>query len=87
MGVLQEVDKRTSVGLKKVTAGVVSMAKILVVVKTGALQRSIEGQITDGKAIIGSPLDYAAKIEEDNPYLRPALEANRITIKQVFKTR
>jgi len=84
-GVLREVDRLTSVGLKEITSDVVSTAKMLVVVKTGDLQRSIDGKITGNKAIIGSPLDYAAKIERDNPYLRPALEANTTTIRRVFK--
>lgn len=86
-GVLREVDRRISVGLKEVTSSVVSMAKTLVVVKTGALQSSIEGQITDNKATIGSPLKYAAKIERDNPYLRPALEAEKINIRRIFKAK
>ena len=86
-GILQEVDRRTSTGLKEVVSEVVTTAKLLVVVKTGKLQRSITAEIVDGKATIGSPLNYAAEIERVNPYLRPALDANLINIRRVFKTR
>ncbi len=85
--VLQEVDRRISIGLKVVASAVVNTAKMLVVVRTGKLKRSIDAEITDRKATIGSPLDYAAKIERVNPYLRPALEAEKVFIQKVFKAR
>lgn len=86
-GVLREVDRRISAGLKEVAPGVVSMAKILVPVVSGDLQRSIIAEFSKDKVVVGSPLDYAVKIETDNPYLRPALEANKINIRRIFKTK
>ena len=83
-GVLQEVDKRKSKGLKEIASDVVTTAKLLVVVKTGDLQRSITAEISDNTVKIGSPLKYAAKIERVNPYLRPALEANIANLRRIF---
>lgn len=86
-GVLREVDRLISDGLKEITPEVVSMAKILVPVVSGDLQRSIEGKVVDKKAIIGSPLAYAEKIETNQPYLRPALEANKTKIRETFRAK
>ena len=87
INVLREVDRRISKGLDEIAPDIISMAKILVPVVSGDLQRSIEAEITDKKATIGSSLDYAVKIETDNPYLRPSLEANKTNIRRVFNAK
>lgn len=84
-GVLREVDKRASAGLIEVAKEVKSIAKQDVVVVSGDLRDSITAEVSGNKAIIGSPLNYAPKIEMDKPFLRPALEKARAKIKRVFK--
>ena len=84
-GVLREAQKRTSAGLKEVADEVVRIAKRDVVVVSGDLQRSIAAEVSEDKAIVGSPLIYAPIVEMNKPYLRPALEAVRAKIKKVFK--
>lgn len=84
-GVLQEAQKRSSAGLEEVAKAVVIIAKRIVVVQSGRLQRSITAEVSENKAVIGSPLDYAAEVEMNKPYLRPALEAARAKIRRVFK--
>ena len=84
-GVLREVQKRTSAGLKEVAPDIVRAAKRTVPVVSGNLQRSITVEISEDKVVVGSPLDYAPKIEMNKPFLRPALEGARAKIKRVFK--
>ena len=83
--VLQEADRRISKGLDIIDKDIEKLAKVIVVVKSGDLQRSITTVREDKKIIVGSPLKYAAKIEMDKPYLRPALEGVTATIRRVFK--
>ncbi len=84
-GVLREARKRTSAGLGEIAPEVERIAKRDVVVVSGDLQRSISAEVEDDRLVVGSPLIYAAKVEMDKPYLRPALEAVRAKIKRVFK--
>ena len=73
--VLNEAGRLADELLEETALDVVETAKAIVVVKTGALQDSIDAEwVNDKEIAIGSPLDYAAKIEMDKPYLRPALE-------------
>ncbi|KKM83307.1 hypothetical protein LCGC14_1310770 [marine sediment metagenome] len=83
--VLREAQRRVSTGLEEIAPDIVSMVKMLVIVKSGDLQGSIGAEITDKKVTVGSPLGYAAKVERDNPYLRPALEANIRKLKRIFR--
>lgn len=84
-GVLAEAQRLTSAGLEEIAQEVVFIAKRDVVVVSGDLQRSITAEVEDEKVVVGSPLVYAAKVEMDKPYLRPALEAVRATIKRIFR--
>lgn len=74
-GVLQEAERLSDELLEETALDIVETAKAVVVVKSGDLRDSIDAEwINDEEIVIGSPLDYAAKIEMDQPYLRPALE-------------
>lgn len=62
-------------------------AKIIVPVDTGNLRRSITHQVEGNQAIVGTSVEYAAKVElgigqRRQPYLTPALNLNRTLIKQ-----
>ena len=74
---LVEVDKRLAVNLDEIADDIVTEAKRIVPVRTGALRDSIEAEVVDNHIIVGSSLDYAPIVEANSPYLRPALEAVR----------
>lgn len=84
-GVLREVQRRISAGLAEIAPEVEFIAKRDVVVVSGDLQRSITAEVEGNRLVVGSPLVYAAKVEMDKPYLRPALEAVRAKIRRVFR--
>jgi len=83
--VLQELENRVTEALSTVGSKIVATAKRIVPVDTGALQRSIEDEASEGVLMIGSDKDYAAKIEIDQPYLRPALMENLDAIAKAFR--
>ncbi len=85
--VLREVAQRSSAGLKKLEAVIVSAAKKIVTVKTGALQNSTTAEVVGNKLLVGSPLKYAPKVEMDKPFLRPALMQGKDAAKSIFKAR
>lgn len=85
--VLQEVDSRTQSALGEVRPVILSTARRIVAHKTGKLKRSIEARLEAGKLTLGSDVDYAAHIEEQQPYLRPALMQTLRFIKKVFKAK
>ena len=79
------------IGLEKALAKgalrVERTAKLIVPVDTGKLRTSITYSIEGNKAIVGTSLEYAAKVElgigqRRQPYLTPALNMNREQIKQ-----
>lgn len=84
VNVLREVDRLITKGLEEITPKIESTAKKTVVVVTGKLQRSITTKIEDKKAVIGSSLVYAPKVEMDKPFLRVALENNMTNIRKAF---
>jgi len=65
-------------------------AKQLCAVDTGTLRRSINRQVEEDRALVGSNIVYAPYVElgtrkmAARPYLRPALEANMKEIKKIF---
>ncbi len=83
--VLKEANRRVSAGLAEIAPAIVATAKQDVVVVSGDLQRSIVAEVSDTKIVVGSHLPYAAKVEMDKPFLRPALEKARSKTKRVFK--
>ncbi len=83
--VLREVNRRVSLGLEEVAPVLEATAKKLVTVVTGTTRDSISAEVIDGRLVVGTPLDHAAKLEMDKPFLRPALEASMTKIKRVFK--
>lgn len=85
--VLAEVDNLATEKLSEVASLVKNTAKDIVVVVTGKLQRSITSKVEDKKAIIGSPLVYAPKIEMNKPFLRPAVIQNKENIRRIFKAK
>ncbi len=84
-GVLAEAQKRTSAGLKRVAPLIVASAKEIVPVVSGDLRDSISAGVKDNQLIVGSPLKYAAKVEMNTPYLRPALYKHLSDIQRAFK--
>jgi len=86
-GVLAEAKKRTSAGLEEIAPEIVEAAKRTVPVVSGDLQRSISAEVKDNRLTVGSPLEYAPKVEMDKPFLRVALEKSRTAIKKIFKVR
>lgn len=83
--VLREARRRVSAGLVEIAPAIVATAKKDVVVVSGDLRESISAEVGDVKIVVGSHLPYAAKVEMDKPFLRPALEKTRAKIKKVFK--
>lgn len=62
-------------------------AKILVPVDTGLLRSSITTSVQGNTAVVGTSIEYAAKVElgigqRRQPYLTPALNMNRDIIKK-----
>ena len=59
-------------------------------VDTGTLRGSITHEVEGRFAVIGTPVEYATHVElgtsrsRAQPYLRPAIEENRDTIKQII---
>jgi len=86
-GVLRAVSEQSSAGLREIAPDVVRLAKILVPVVSGDLQESLTAEVDGNKLTLGSSLDYAAKVETNSPYLRPALEGSRANIRRVFKAK
>ena len=86
----KDVDSR----LKQATALVEKDAKILCVVDTGTLKRSITHEFpSKNEAIVGTNVEYGPHVElgtskmEAQPFLRPALKMNLRTIKRIFKVK
>lgn len=70
---------------------VVRDAKLLVPVDTGILRSSITHDVQGNIATVGTPVEYAPKVElglgqRAQPYLQPALVINREAIKQDVAT-
>jgi len=84
-GVLAAVSSKVTKTLEKIKPVIVNSAKENVPVVSGNLQRSIDGEVSENKLVVGSPLEYAPKIESDSPYLRPALHGNIPFIKKAFE--
>ncbi len=82
--ILREVARKTSAALGEIAPVIVKTAQRIVVKKSGDLGNSIIAEVSDSKIVVGSPLDYAAKIEANKPYLRPALEATKRQIRRIF---
>ncbi len=83
--VLREVRRKSSAGLREIAPVIVKEARRVVVKKSGRLERSITAKISDKKVVVGSPLNYAPKIETNKPYLRPALLAVKEQLRKVFR--
>jgi len=76
-----------SPAIMKATLRVERDAKIMVPVDTGALRTSITHVVQGNVGIVGTSIEYAAKVElgigqRRQPYLTPALNMNRDRIKQ-----
>jgi HK97 gp10 family phage protein len=70
--------------LKRLAQAVLSDAKQLVPVRSGRLRNSLDAEVSDGEARVGSrDVEYASMVEEGTrhmaaqPYLRPALFKKR----------
>lgn len=84
---LNEAERRA---LEKVGMFVESEAQENAPVDTGRLRNSITHEVEGRYAVIGTPVEYAPHVElgtsrsKAQPYLRPAIEENRDTIKQII---
>jgi HK97 gp10 family phage protein len=84
---LTEAERRA---LEKVGMFVESEAQENAPVDTGRLRNSITHEIEGRYAVIGSNVEYAPHVElgtsraKAQPYLRPAIEENRDTIKKII---
>lgn len=67
-------------GLRKGASRVEETAKEFVPVDTGNLRDSITSIVEDDRAIVGTNVDYALKIEERESFLSPALQLNKADI-------
>lgn len=65
-------------------------AKLRAPVRTGNLRSSITGRVAGEQAIIGTNVEYApymeygTKVTKAQPYLRPALDANKNNLLKLF---
>ena len=84
---LTEAERRA---LEKVGMFVESEAQENAPVDTGRLRNSITHEVEGRFAVIGTPVEYAPHVElgtsrsRAQPYLRPAIEENRDTIKKII---
>ena len=53
-------------------------------VDTGNLRSSIDYEVSSDDADIFTPVEYAMKVEFNQPYLRPALDNNKSNIIKIF---
>lgn len=83
--VLREMSARITEALKVVGPKIVASAKDIVPVVSGDLQSSIESEVEDKTLTVGSDKDYAAKVEVNTPYLRPAVMNNMKEIRDAFR--
>lgn len=76
--------------LEKVGMFVESEAQENAPVDTGNLRNSITHEVEGRFAVIGTPVEYGPHVElgtsrsKAQPYLRPAIEENRDTIKKII---
>ena len=68
-----QLDAARDRALCRIGRRAVGYAKARCPVKTGALRASIAYRVKDGTLRVGSPLPYAAKVEREQPFLRPAM--------------
>ena len=88
--ILSEADKRIRARLQTAALLVERTAKQKCPVRTGTLKRSITHVVEKRTARVGTNVEYAPYVEmgtkhmSARPYLRPALEANKARIKELF---
>lgn len=84
---LAAVNRAQIEGLELAATHVEGAAVLLCPVDTGNLRSSINHAVDEAskEATIGSPVEYAAKVEFSNQsYLRPALDNNETQVKQII---
>jgi len=59
-------------------------AKLLVHVDTGRCRASITTRLTYADAEVGTIVEYAPALEKRYPFLKPALDNNRVEIKRIL---
>ena len=84
---LRAVEQKIGHALDEAGNIVEQEAKDLVHVRTGATQESITHEVSDKTARIGATTDYAAHLEGNYPYLRPALHKSLPRIVKAFRKR
>ena len=68
-----QLDAARDRALDRIGRRAVAHARANCPVKTGALRASIAYEVKDGVLRVGSKLPYAAKVEREQPFLRPAM--------------
>jgi HK97 gp10 family phage protein len=77
--------------LEEAATHVEGEAKVRAPYKTGRLRDSITHRVNADVAIVGTPVEYATHVEygtvkmEAQPYMRPALDENRNTLRRMFR--
>lgn len=86
----QSVESNLETAMKEISLRVMADAKRNAPVDTGRLRASIDQdveRVTEHtvRALVGSNVEYAPYQEIINPYLRPAFEQHRDTIRRILK--
>lgn len=81
---LQAVDSLIEQRLNESAQVVQDKAAELVHVRTGATKESLTHITQEKTAVIGAATSYAAHLESQYPYLRPALHGSLPRIKKIF---
>lgn len=87
---IKSMDQAVNVALTASALLVEGAAKNLVPVDTGNLRNSITHEVEKKEAKVGTNVEYAPFVElgtvkmAAQPYLNPALEANKGNIKKIF---
>ena len=62
--------------MEEIAARAEDYARQLAPVRTGRLRDSVTGAASQNEAAVGSGVPYAARVELEKPFLRPALTAH-----------
>ena len=82
---LAQLEAARDRALHRIGGRAVAYARANCPVKTGALRASIAYEVKDGVLRVGSPLRYAAKVEREKPFLRPALQNHREEYRRIAR--
>jgi len=86
---IKDVEQKREKAVTECVIMIEADSKILCPVRTGTLKRSITHEVkTDKKktkGAVGTNVEYAYWVERKSPYLEPAVDKNRIRIKEKIR--